>query len=153
MRDWEIPDGAGLSQGERLTLAQIETALADDREFSARMRAVARTGAPSGAAGTPPPGPGPHVARAHPTEGRHVAEPAYLVERRRRRDRWLPLAVLLLALASVLVAVLGIRTSDRIPLWCFAVLWPLTMFQAYRLLRRTVRGRRSRGRGGSSTWR
>ncbi|MFF8730930.1 DUF3040 domain-containing protein [Streptomyces sp. NPDC015171] len=58
-----------------------------------------------------------------------------------RHRVWLPVAVLLLALASVFVAVMGIRTSDPALLGCFAALWPLTLFQAFRLLRRAARPR------------
>ncbi|MFI9247390.1 DUF3040 domain-containing protein [Streptomyces sp. NPDC053086] len=58
-----------------------------------------------------------------------------------RRGVWLPVAVLLLAMASVFVAVMGIRTSDPTLLWCFALLWPLTLFQAFRLLCRAARPR------------
>ena len=50
------------------------------------------------------------------------------------RGTWLPVSVLLLLAASVFVAVMGIRTSDTALLWCFALLWPLTLFQAFRLL-------------------
>ncbi|MEU1007507.1 DUF3040 domain-containing protein [Streptomyces sp. NPDC088810] len=58
------------------------------------------------------------------------------------RDRtWLPASVLLLAAASAFVAVMGIRTSDPALLWCFALLWPLTLFQAFRLLCRAARPR------------
>ncbi|MES4891632.1 DUF3040 domain-containing protein [Streptomyces sp. NPDC096012] len=59
-----------------------------------------------------------------------------------RRGRRLPVAVLLLGAASVFVAVMGIRSSDPSLLWCFAVLWPLTLFQAFRLLCRATCGRR-----------
>ncbi|MEU2061177.1 DUF3040 domain-containing protein [Streptomyces sp. NPDC013455] len=55
-----------------------------------------------------------------------------------RREFWLPAGVVLLAAASVFVAVMGIRTSDPALLWCFALLWPLTLFQAFRLLCRTT---------------
>ncbi|MFF7972388.1 DUF3040 domain-containing protein [Streptomyces sp. NPDC007905] len=65
---------------------------------------------------------------------------------RTSRGMWLPLAVLLLAGASVFVAVMGIRTSHPALLWCFALLWPLTLLQAFRLLCRTVRRRASGGR-------
>ncbi|WP_251092034.1 DUF3040 domain-containing protein [Streptomyces sp. Caat 7-52] len=54
---------------------------------------------------------------------------------------WLPAAVLLLGVASVFVAVMGIRTSDPTLLWCFALLWPLTLLQAFRLLCRAARPR------------
>ncbi|MEV4336849.1 DUF3040 domain-containing protein [Streptomyces sp. NPDC049590] len=54
---------------------------------------------------------------------------------------WLPVAVLLLGVSSVFVAVMGIRTSDPALLWCFALLWPLTLVQAFRLLCRTTRSR------------
>ncbi|MFS4095492.1 DUF3040 domain-containing protein [Streptomyces sp. AF1A] len=56
-----------------------------------------------------------------------------------RRGVWLPLGVLLLAVASAFVAVMGIRTSDPALLWCFALLWPLTLCQAFRLLCRAAR--------------
>ncbi|MFE9452758.1 DUF3040 domain-containing protein [Streptomyces sp. NPDC006739] len=51
----------------------------------------------------------------------------------------LPSAVALLAMASVFVVVMGIRTSDPLLPWCFAALWPLTLLQAIRLLRRLRR--------------
>ncbi|GAA3112776.1 DUF3040 domain-containing protein [Streptomyces echinatus] len=54
---------------------------------------------------------------------------------------WLPVAVLLLGVSSVFVAVMGLRTSDPALLWCFALLWPLTLFQAFRLLCRAARPR------------
>ncbi|MGW2488250.1 DUF3040 domain-containing protein [Streptomyces sp. NPDC001606] len=57
------------------------------------------------------------------------------------REVWLPLAVALLAVASLFVAVMGVRTSDTGLLWCFAVLWPLTLCQAFRLLCRAARPR------------
>ncbi|WP_037671219.1 DUF3040 domain-containing protein [Streptomyces griseus] len=59
---------------------------------------------------------------------------------------WLIVSVLLLAAASVFLAVMGIRTSDPVVVWCFAALWPLTLFQTFRLLRRLSRraGRRPR---------
>lgn len=65
-----------------------------------------------------------------------------------RHGLWLPAAVLLLAVASGFVAVMGIRTSDPALLWCFALLWPLTLFQAFRLLCRAGRPR-SRPRTGA----
>jgi hypothetical protein len=57
------------------------------------------------------------------------------------RRVWLPLGVLLLAVATAFVAVMGIRSSDPALLWCFALLWPLTLFQAFRLLCRATRHR------------
>lgn len=57
------------------------------------------------------------------------------------RGGWLPAAVLLLGTASAFVAVMGIRTSDPALLCCFALLWPLTLFQAFRLLCRLTRRR------------
>ncbi|MGV4982911.1 DUF3040 domain-containing protein [Streptomyces sp. NRAIS4] len=57
------------------------------------------------------------------------------------REVWLPAAVALLGMASAFVAVMGVRTSDPAVLWCFALLWPLTLFQAFRLLRRAARRR------------
>ncbi|MFJ9820700.1 DUF3040 domain-containing protein [Streptomyces sp. NPDC101151] len=65
---------------------------------------------------------------------------------RARRSAWLLLAVLLLAAASVFVAVMGLRTTDPALLWCFALLWPLTLLQAFRLLRRAARRPRPGGR-------
>ncbi|WP_030339692.1 DUF3040 domain-containing protein [Streptomyces sp. NRRL S-1022] len=62
------------------------------------------------------------------------------------RDRmWLPASVLLLAAASAFVAVMGIRTSEPALLWCFALLWPLTLFQAFRLLCRATHPRHRSG--------
>ncbi|MFG2352373.1 DUF3040 domain-containing protein [Streptomyces sp. NPDC048521] len=63
------------------------------------------------------------------------------------REVFLPAAVLLLVVASVFVAVMGIRTSDPALLWCFALLWPLTLFQAFRLLCRATRNRPRQGTG------
>ncbi|MFF7356357.1 DUF3040 domain-containing protein [Streptomyces filipinensis] len=57
-----------------------------------------------------------------------------------QRGRLLPAAVLLLSMASAFVAAMGIRTSDPALLCCFAFLWPLTLFQAFRLLCRLTRG-------------
>jgi hypothetical protein len=39
----------------------------------------------------------------------------------------------------VVLAVVGIRTSNAVFLWCFAVLWPLTALQFVRLLGRWIR--------------
>ncbi|MGW0211780.1 DUF3040 domain-containing protein [Streptomyces sp. NPDC003233] len=70
-----------------------------------------------------------------------------------RREVWLPVAVLLLGIASAFAAVMGVRTSDPALLWCFALLWPLTLFQAFRLLCRTVRRHcRSRSGDGVRPW-
>jgi hypothetical protein len=59
------------------------------------------------------------------------------------RAGWLPASVLLLGIASAFVAVMGIRTADPALLCCFALLWPLTVFQTFRFLCGTTR-RRSR---------
>ncbi|MFF9584559.1 DUF3040 domain-containing protein [Streptomyces achromogenes] len=65
----------------------------------------------------------------------------------------LPVSVLLLATASVFAAVMGIRTSDPALLWCFALLWPLTLVQAFRLLCRATRPRpRRRTRARVTPW-
>ncbi|WP_240509801.1 DUF3040 domain-containing protein [Streptomyces malaysiense] len=64
---------------------------------------------------------------------------------RAHRRIWLPTGVLLLTLASAFCVVMGISTADPGLLWCFAVLWPLTLFQALRLLCRLAR---RRGRAG-----
>ncbi|MGW3168645.1 DUF3040 domain-containing protein [Streptomyces sp. NPDC001153] len=66
-----------------------------------------------------------------------------------QRGVWLPVAVLLLGIASAFAAVMGVRTSDPALMWCFALLWPLTLFQAFRLLGRAVRSR-ARSRSGKS---
>ncbi|MEU1462927.1 DUF3040 domain-containing protein [Streptomyces sp. NPDC005727] len=58
---------------------------------------------------------------------------------RSRRGMWLPLSVLLLLTASAFAAVTGVRTSAPAPLWCFALLWPLTLIQSFRLLCRATR--------------
>jgi hypothetical protein len=69
-----------------------------------------------------------------------------LARRMRRRGSrvWLPLSVAALACASLVLIVLGIRTSDPAVIWCFAALWPLTLLQAFRLLCRAVPRVRSR---------
>ncbi len=67
-----------------------------------------------------------------------------------QRGLWLPLAFLLLAGASAFTAVVGIRTSDPSLLWCFALLWPLTLMQGFRLLCRTTRRRPPSS--GASPW-
>ncbi|MFF2364741.1 DUF3040 domain-containing protein [Streptomyces sp. NPDC058122] len=53
--------------------------------------------------------------------------------------RRLPLTVALLLVCSVTLAVVGIRTSTAALLWCFAVVWPLTVLQLVRLLGRWIR--------------
>ncbi|AOR36166.1 DUF3040 domain-containing protein [Streptomyces fodineus] len=58
---------------------------------------------------------------------------------------WLPVAVLLLGIASAFVAVVGVRTSDPALLCCFALLWPLTLVQALSLLCRALRHRTGSG--------
>ncbi|MFD8391338.1 DUF3040 domain-containing protein [Streptomyces sp. NPDC059680] len=69
------------------------------------------------------------------------------------RGVWLPVAVLLLGIASAFAAVMGVRTSDPALLWCFALLWPLTLFQAFRLLCRAARHRaRARSGAGVRPW-
>jgi hypothetical protein len=60
------------------------------------------------------------------------------------RDPWLPAAVGLLGAVSVFLMVLGIRTSDPAVIWAFAVLWPVTLLQAFRLLCRWSRPRADR---------
>ncbi|MEV5956497.1 DUF3040 domain-containing protein [Streptomyces sp. NPDC051987] len=57
---------------------------------------------------------------------------------RRARSRLWP-ALLLLAAASTVLAVVGVRTSDPVALWGFAVAWPLTLVQGARLLCRACR--------------
>jgi hypothetical protein len=62
--------------------------------------------------------------------------------RRPRRPvsrRWLPLSTAALLGASVFLVVMGVRTSNPAVLWCFAVLWPLTLLQGFRLLCRAGR--------------
>ncbi|MFR0354913.1 DUF3040 domain-containing protein [Streptomyces sediminimaris] len=51
-----------------------------------------------------------------------------------RPRRRLALTVAVLVCASLALAVIGIRTSDPAVIWTFAALWPLTLFQAFRLL-------------------
>ncbi|MFJ9928834.1 MULTISPECIES: DUF3040 domain-containing protein [Streptomyces] len=115
--DWEMWDRREeirLSPRERLALLEIEARLRRDRGFARRM------------------GEEPRARRGGARRGRT------------RRRLWLPVGVLLLGVASVFSAVMGIRTEDPGLLWCFAVLWPLTLFQAFRLLCRAAR-HRSRG--------
>lgn len=59
--------------------------------------------------------------------------------RPRRRDPWLPLAVALCGAASVFLLVVGVLGAGRAALWAFAVLWPVTLLQAFRLLGRWSR--------------
>jgi hypothetical protein len=77
------------------------------------------------------------------------------MNRRLRRPvsrRWLPLSTAALLSASVFLVVMGVRTSDPAVLWCFAVLWPLTLLQGFRLLCRAGReGPRRAERG--TPWR
>lgn len=51
-----------------------------------------------------------------------------------RPRRRLALTVAVLACVSLTLAVIGIRTADPAVIWSFAALWPLTLFQAFRLL-------------------
>ncbi|MFG2794103.1 DUF3040 domain-containing protein [Streptomyces sp. NPDC048419] len=51
-----------------------------------------------------------------------------------RPRRRLVLTVVILTCASLLLAVMGIRTSDPAVIWGFAALWPFTLLQAFRLL-------------------
>ncbi|MEY2242140.1 DUF3040 domain-containing protein [Streptomyces sp. BF23-18] len=66
----------------------------------------------------------------------HAPAPA---PRRPSGGRRLPVAVALMLVCSVVLAVVGIRTSSAALLWCFAVVWPLTMLQFVRLLSRWIR--------------
>ncbi|MFF3448507.1 DUF3040 domain-containing protein [Streptomyces sp. NPDC002667] len=59
--------------------------------------------------------------------------------RRPSGGRRLALAVAMMLTCSVVLAVVGIRTSNAALLWCFAVLWPLTVIQTVRLLSRWIR--------------
>ncbi|MGQ4420025.1 DUF3040 domain-containing protein [Streptomyces sp. SAS_269] len=109
MDDWETPEDVRLSPSERLALLQIEANLRQDRRLARRMHAA-----------------------AHRMTGDHRST-------RSRRGVWLPLSVLLLLTASAFAAVTGVRTSAPAPLWCFALLWPLTLIQSFRLLCRVTR--------------
>jgi hypothetical protein len=51
----------------------------------------------------------------------------------------LRLSVAVLACVSLFLMVMGIRTSNPAVIWCFAVLWPVTLLQTFRLLCRTTR--------------
>ncbi|MGW0287758.1 DUF3040 domain-containing protein [Streptomyces sp. NPDC003236] len=109
MDDWETPEDVRLSSRERLALLRIEADLRQDRRFAHRMHAAAHR--MTGAFGST----------------------------RSGRGLWLPLSVLLLLTASAFAAVMGVRTSAPAPLWCFALLWPLTLVQSFRLLCRVTR--------------
>ncbi|MFJ3718437.1 DUF3040 domain-containing protein [Streptomyces sp. NPDC090057] len=109
MDDWETPEDVLLSSRERLALLQIEANLRQDRRFVHRMRAAERR---MGGA-------------RRSTRG--------------ERGVWLPLSALLLLTASAFAAVAGVRTPAPAPLWCFALLWPLTLVQSFRLLCRVTR--------------
>ncbi|MES9523603.1 DUF3040 domain-containing protein [Streptomyces capoamus] len=69
-----------------------------------------------------------------------------------RERTWLPASVVLLAAASAFAAVMGVRTSQPALLWCFALLWPLTLFQAFRLLCRAARPRSRRSGTRPTSW-
>ncbi|MGV9906027.1 DUF3040 domain-containing protein [Streptomyces sp. NPDC003388] len=109
MDDWETPEDVRLSPRERLALLEIEANLRQDRRLAHRMHAA-----------------------AHRMAGDRRGT-------RSRRGVWLPLSVLLLLVASAFTAVAGARTQQPAPLWCFALLWPLTLVQGFRLLCRTTR--------------
>ncbi|MFF4487958.1 DUF3040 domain-containing protein [Streptomyces sp. NPDC001544] len=53
---------------------------------------------------------------------------------------WLPLTVAVLMCASIVLGVLGIRTSNPALIWGFAVIWPATLLGAFRLLCRMTGG-------------
>ncbi|MFC8964384.1 DUF3040 domain-containing protein [Streptomyces sp. NPDC057094] len=65
------------------------------------------------------------------------------------RRSWLPLSIVLMLICSVFLAVVGYRTSQPAVLWCFAILWPLTVIQAVRLVRRWMK---ACGRGRITSW-
>lgn len=58
-----------------------------------------------------------------------------------RRPVRLPVAVAVLAVVSILLMVIGIRTSEPGVIWAFAAVWPLTLVLAFRLLCRWARRR------------
>ncbi|MEU4087097.1 DUF3040 domain-containing protein [Streptomyces aureus] len=70
---------------------------------------------------------------------RHQDEDPAPEPRRRSGGRRLPIMVALMSVCSVVLAVVGIRTSQPALLWCFAVMWPLTVLQLVRLLGRWIR--------------
>ncbi|MEV7689760.1 DUF3040 domain-containing protein [Streptomyces bungoensis] len=146
MNDWDTPDDVRLSPRERLALLRIEADLQQDRRLARAMGSVEPTG-PARRTGAAP-----RDRTARPAAGpAQRPRPNHRQERGRRR-LWLPLAVLLLGAASVFVAVMGIRTSDPVLLWGFALLWPLTLLQAFRLLCRAARPPRSGSGGRTSPW-
>jgi len=68
----------------------------------------------------------------------------WLAERLRRRagavsNRLSVSMVGALTLVSVILTVAGIRTSEPAVIWAFAIIWPLTLFAAFRLLCRWSR--------------
>ncbi|WP_238431780.1 DUF3040 domain-containing protein [Streptomyces cavernae] len=56
-----------------------------------------------------------------------------------RHPSRLSVVVALLAMVSILLIVVGIRTSEAGVIWAFAALWPLTLVLAFRLLCRWTR--------------
>lgn len=146
MNDWDTPDDVRLSPRERLALLRIEADLQQDRRLARAMGSAEPAGPPrrTGAA--------PRDRTARPAAGAARRPHPKRRPERRRRALWLPLAVLLLGAASVFVAVMGIRTSDPVLLWGFALLWPLTLLQAFRLLCRAGRPPRSGAGGRTSPW-
>lgn len=101
-----------LSTHERLALRNIEAELSCDRRLARSMRGHA----------------GHRLRLARKIRGHPASR------------LWLPLSVALLACASLFLVVMGIRTADPAVICCFAALWPFTVLQAFRLLRRATRG-------------
>ncbi|WP_258314687.1 DUF3040 domain-containing protein [Streptomyces sp. Act143] len=111
MNERSDPDDVVLSPHERLALSRMEAELSADRRLTRRMRRQVRR-------------------RAH-----RLVRPG---ARRPVSRRWLPLSTAALLSASVFLVVMGVRTSEPAVLWCFAVLWPLTLLQGFRLLCRAT---------------
>lgn len=64
-----------------------------------------------------------------------------------RRVVWLPVAVALPAGVSIMLIVVGVRTSRPAVIRTFAALWPVTLLLAFRLLRPLGRWARRRKLG------
>lgn len=123
MNDRSDSDDVVLSPHERLALRRMEAELSGDRRLTRRMRRHLHRH-------LHPRADRPHL---HPRADRPYPHPR---ADRPVSGRWLPLSTAALLSACVFLVVMGVRTSAPAPLWCFAALWPLTLFQAFRLLRR-----------------
>lgn len=110
-----------LPEREQRILDEMERALRRDRGFQRRLRRMSR----SRRSGRPrrPGRPVRADRRPGPSSRRVLRTPR-------------PWAVALLLAVSVALMVSGVVTSEPGVIWAFAAVWPLTLYTAFRLLRR-----------------